>query len=128
MNGLNIDYKPHVYLAHKSAETYFVSISIPVCSAVITSFEKGVPAGEDEKKWEDHDVYVVKISTQDISTPSNVKLEPMPPLQFIGFVAEIKKAKDKLRITVVVDDDTTNGHKKDSIHAYDDASGPILPK
>ncbi|MGB3468411.1 MAG: hypothetical protein WBA74_24210 [Cyclobacteriaceae bacterium] len=129
MTDLNISYKPHIYLARKSkkknSKKFLLSVSVPVCSAFIKSFERCKNPG---KKYDDCDVYLIKISTVDIDASDSFRVKPMPELQYIGLTAEIKQVNKNIAVIVEVNDDVLNGHKKDAIHKYDHASEPIVIK
>lgn len=132
MTDFNIAYKPHVYLAKQSKKKkagYFLSVSIPVREAAIKSFKK--EGYNPDKKYmkdrhKDCDIYVVTVLTMEIESKKPLKVQAMPPLQFIGLTAKIGRSKDKIAVIVNVESAGDNGHNKDAIHAYDDASEPVI--
>ena len=134
MKDLNIIHKPHVYLAKKktnkkNSKKYVLSVAIPVCAAYIMSIEKEKYKANKSylhNRHKDCDIYLVTIDQKDIDEKDGLKIKPIPPLQFIGATIEIKKAKKKVAVIVKENSTGQNGHTKDAIHVYDDASAPIF--
>ena len=130
---INLIYKPHIFLAKKKSgkrdtKKYIVSATIPVCAAYIKSIEKqeynnSLPYMKD--RFKDCDIYVITVEQKKIKGDESLKIEPIPPLQFVGVKFQVKRVKKKIAVLVLGVSIGTNGHEKDAIHVYDDASEPI---